>query len=234
MASGQRYVQLFIESARGVLPGAWDADELIEHHERLHPEIRRARRPAPRVRDRPISRACSTTPVNRTGPRNGAVGDRTRPARRAHQPLRSAHRRPPRSMPWAATPIRARGTAAQGLRIAHDEGLTATCCHFVFVAAALAAQRDDIEPAAVLLAAAARYADPLGVGGTGTQSRLSGRSPNRGRRPPRRPHRRPTAWRGDDDRGPHHLHPRHPHLKQRRVARTSIAMTTRPTRQSTP
>ena len=35
----------------------------------------------------------------------------------------------------------------------------------MFVVAALAAQRDDIERAAVLLAAAARHGDPIGIGG---------------------------------------------------------------------
>jgi len=40
MATRTRYFQLFTESARGLLPGAWDSAELIEHYERLLPEGR--------------------------------------------------------------------------------------------------------------------------------------------------------------------------------------------------
>ena len=39
MASGQLYLQLLVEAQRGTVPGAWDDDELIEHHERLQAEI---------------------------------------------------------------------------------------------------------------------------------------------------------------------------------------------------
>ena len=55
---------------------------------------------------------------------------------------------------------RRRGSAHRPRRRPHRQALES-----VFVAAALAARRDDIETAAVLLAAAARHADPLGIGG---------------------------------------------------------------------
>ena len=56
---------------------------------------------------------------------------------------------------------RARTTAAEGFRLAHDEGLTRTV---VYVAAVLAARRGDVETAAVLAAAAAHHAALLGTG----------------------------------------------------------------------
>ena len=59
----------------------------------------------------------------------------------------------------------ARAGATEGLRIARDEGLTVSALCGVFAAAALAAQRDDIECAAVLLAAADRHGSPIGIGG---------------------------------------------------------------------
>ena len=49
--------------------------------------------------------------------------------------------------------------------MARDEGLTNQALQTAFIAAALAARHDDIETAAVLLSAAARHADPLGIGG---------------------------------------------------------------------
>ena len=45
MATGTRYEQLLIEGQRGLLPGAWDSAELIEHYERLLPEARRLGHP---------------------------------------------------------------------------------------------------------------------------------------------------------------------------------------------
>ena len=40
LAGGQRYSLLLVEGERGAVAGAWDDDELIEHHERLDREIR--------------------------------------------------------------------------------------------------------------------------------------------------------------------------------------------------
>jgi hypothetical protein len=58
----------------------------------------------------------------------------------------------------------ARATARESIRIAHDEGLTTQLLYVVFVAAALAARRDDIERAVVLLDGA-RRASPVEIGG---------------------------------------------------------------------
>lgn len=59
---------------------------------------------------------------------------------------------------------RARTTAAGGVRLAHDEGLTRTVVYGAYVAAVLAARRGDVETAGVLLAAAAHHAALLGIG----------------------------------------------------------------------
>ncbi|MEO8697402.1 MAG: LuxR C-terminal-related transcriptional regulator [Acidimicrobiales bacterium] len=166
MASGTRYGQLFIESQRGQLPDAWDSAELIEHYERLIPEGHRLGIPTlgemqfasvlyyagQRERARELAHSV-IEPAQGIG---GSVRTGALFASAAYDTL-------------GGDTVRARANAAQGLRIAHDEGRTRHLLYFVYVAAALAAQCNDIETTAVLLTAAARYANPFGLGVTGIE-----------------------------------------------------------------
>ena len=169
VASGQRYLVLLVEAQRGAVPGAWDNEELIEHHERLQHEIAEHGDPLlvflsadslsmvlyhagqlERARDMAQS---AIEPGGRSGPiaHSGALINAA-----AIDVLSGG-----------ADLTRAKAAAAEGLRIYRHWGFTIGSLDVVFVAAALSARRDDIETAAVLLAAAARHADPLGIGGAG-------------------------------------------------------------------
>jgi predicted ATPase len=167
MAGGDRYLQLLVEAQRGDVPGAWDTDELIEFHERLHREIGQHGDPllvfvaahtfagvlyhagqTARALDMAHS---AIEPGRRAGPLSHSVALLTAAAVDA--------------LTEGIDHTQARATAGESIRIARDEGLTSQLLPVVFVAAAIAARRDDIERAAVLLAAAARHADPTGIGG---------------------------------------------------------------------
>ena len=168
-ASGQRYLQLLAEAHRGLVPGAWDDDdELIEHHERLESEIGEYGDPMLMF----ISANTFASVLHHAG-----HTDRARAV--AHSAIDPGRRAGPIShcatlMTSASIDAlsggdsdhaSARAAATEALRIARDEGLTSQALQTVFIAAALTAQRDDIDHAAVLLSAAARHADPLGIGG---------------------------------------------------------------------
>ena len=164
-ANEPRGMQLLIEAQRGIVPAAWDSGELIEHYERLLPEIRRNGTPTLLItwamnfanvlhqagqfdRARELNQS-AIDPARQTGPTMHATA---LTVAAAHDAL-------------AGDTDRARTTAAEGIRIARDEGLTRTVIYGACTAAAIAAQRHDNETAAVLLAAAARHADLLGIGG---------------------------------------------------------------------
>jgi predicted ATPase len=167
IASGQRYLQLLADAHRGTIPGAWDDDDLIEHHERLRREIGQYGDPMLMF----LSANCFAGVLYYAGQTDRArdmAQSAIEPGRRAGPITHSA------ALATAAAidvlsgdtdDARARSTAAEGLRIARDEGLTTEVLHAVFAAAALAAQRNDIERAAVLLAGSARQADRIGSGG---------------------------------------------------------------------
>jgi predicted ATPase len=167
MASGQPYLQLLVEAQRGTVPGAWDDDELIEHHERLQAAISHHGDPMLMF----LSANTFSSVLHRAG-----QTDRARaPARSAYDPGRRAGPISHSSALLSAAAIdalcdgsddgSAQAFAAEGLRIAYDEGLTTEALQVVFVAAALAAHHHDIETAVVLLVGGARHADPMGVGG---------------------------------------------------------------------
>ncbi|MEO8694275.1 MAG: adenylate/guanylate cyclase domain-containing protein [Acidimicrobiales bacterium] len=167
VAGGQRYLQLLVEAQRGSCPGAWDDDELIEHHERLQAEIRRHGDPMLMF----LSANTFTAVLHHAGHTERAraiAHSAVDPGRRSGPIGHSAALIDAAAIDVLAgdsDDIRAQATAAEGLRIARDEGLTLSALCGVFTAAALAAQRQDIETAAVLLAAAARHGDPIGIGG---------------------------------------------------------------------
>jgi hypothetical protein len=167
VASGQRYLLLLADAQRGVVPGAWGNVELIEHYDRLQAEIGQHGDPmlmflsansfagvlyhAGQI-DRAREMAQSAI---EPGQRAGPISHCSALATAAAVEVLSGD----------ADDARARATAAEGLRIARDEGLTTEAIFVVFVAACLAARRNDIERAAVLLAGAARHADGIGIGG---------------------------------------------------------------------
>ena len=166
MATGTRHEQLFIESSRGLLHSAWDSEELIEHYERLLPEARRSGNPV-------LGELNFASVLYNAGQLERArelVQSALEPARRVGGTVRTAALTDAAALDaLGGDTVRASATAAEGLRVAHDQGNTRHVLYFVFIAAALAARRGDTASAAVLLAAAARYADPLGLGGTKPQ-----------------------------------------------------------------
>ena len=215
-ASGQRYLQLLAEAHRGLVPGAWDDDDdLIEHHERLQSEIREYGDPMLMFisantfasvlhhaghtdRARAVAHS-AIDPGRRAGPISHCATLMTSASHR--RPQRRRQRSRPREQPLP------RHRASPATKASPTKR-----SQTVFIAAALAARRDDIETAAVLLVRRGTPRRPPRHRRPPPHARLSSPRPSRRRRLHRRPHRRPTTRRSHDARRPHHLHPRHPHL----------------------
>jgi hypothetical protein len=167
VANGQRYLQLLAEAQRGSVHGAWDNDELIESYEQLQPEIQRHGDPM-----LVFLAANSFAAVLFFA---GQIERAREVAQSAIEPGRLAGPISHCSALGSAAAVgvlsgdtddpQVRATAAESLRIARDEGLTTEACHAVFVTAARAARRGDLEQAAVLAAGAAYHADRIGIGG---------------------------------------------------------------------
>jgi hypothetical protein len=166
VAAGDPYLQLLARAQRGSVPGAWDNDELIFHHERLRDEVRQHGDPMLIF----LSANSFSTVLYHAGQweRARAIADSAiEPARRAGPICHSAALGSAAALDALTEEAddRARANAAEGLRVALHEGLTTEALHVVLVAAMLAVQLDNVEVAATLLAGANHHADPLGVGG---------------------------------------------------------------------
>ena len=166
VASGQLYPRLLTEAQRGHGPGLLEADELVEHYERLLPEIRQ--------HGDPVLVASCLAGYAKVFYQTGQF-ERAQELRRTA--VESARHAGPTiysgMLCEAAVEYMLRGdrgaardVAAEGLRIARDEGFTGVVISSVIAAAGLAARRDDLATAAVLLAGVARHGDPLGIGGS--------------------------------------------------------------------
>jgi hypothetical protein len=167
LAGGQPYLRLLVEAQQGLVPGAWDDDELIEHHERLQQEVRRHGDPM-----------LMFLSANTFAGVLHHAGHTERARDMAHSAVDPGRRAGPISLCAAliaaavvdvlnrdTDDTRARASAAEALRIARDEGLTLCAFCGVVVAAALAAQGNDIERSAALLAGLSRHGDPIGISG---------------------------------------------------------------------
>jgi predicted ATPase len=168
-ASGPPYLQLLVDAQFGGVPGAWPSDEVIAHYERLEPEIRHHGDPILTLVfaigfSMALQQAGQTT-------RAGAIArGAIEAARRAGPVGYTATLTNVAAIDVLDRDLQAATTAlAESLRLARDEGLTSIAIDNAFVAAALAAAREDLETAAVLLAAASRHADRLGAGPPGIQ-----------------------------------------------------------------
>ena len=176
------------------------AAELIEHYERLLPEGRSLG--IPTLSARCNSRVSSSAPgSNGTGTRTGAVVARTGAERVGGSVRTGAYSRPRRMTLWGATPSepappRPRVCASPTTKDAPV--ISSTSCSLPRSFARPLRRHRNRGSAARRGGSLRRPARPRWHQ---CPTDLSGRSPSRGRRPPRRSHRRPTGGPGDDDRG---------------------------------
>ena len=166
---GQLYARLITEAQRATGLGATGpgvARELIDHYERLLPEVRQ--------HGDPILVSSGLTGYAKALQEAGRRAEALAMARAAVDIGRPAGPLVYGGMLVEAAATYAvlgdadesREAAAAGLRIGRDEGLTTTVILGVIAAAWQAAHRDDLEAAAVVLAGVARHGDPLGIGGS--------------------------------------------------------------------
>lgn len=164
VGSGNRYLELLVESQRGNLEGAWNTAELLDLYERLQRDVL--------DHGDPLLITMSTGGFACVLWRDGQT-DRARDlARSAVEPGRAAGSIALVSaLIWASAidvltghPDHLAVDLAEGLRVARDEGQTNLLYLCISICAARAARNDDLETTAVLLAGGTRHADQLGLG----------------------------------------------------------------------
>jgi predicted ATPase/class 3 adenylate cyclase len=162
--SGNRYLELLLETQRGSLEGAWDTAELLELYERLQRDVL--------DHGDPLLIALAEGSYAAVLWRDGQIDRARHLARSALGPGRVAG-----SLALVSTHIWASAIdllsgvpdseatdLTEGLRVAHDEGQTNLLYICMNICAARAARNDALETTAVLLAGGTHQADQLGLG----------------------------------------------------------------------